>query len=96
MIAAYGVAAVWINRAEADRPFSLGFALRETGSSLVGLHLRGSEHLTGDFGAWFVLSVPVLGLLAAGWLLHAWLAPWRHRVRQQAREQELVRSLIAA
>ncbi|TMK80448.1 MAG: DUF2156 domain-containing protein [Actinobacteria bacterium] len=96
VIAAYGVAAVWINRAEADRPFSLGFALRETGSALVGLHLRGSEHLTGNFGAWFVLSVPVLGLLAAGWLLHAWLAPWRHRVRQQAREQELVRSLVAA
>jgi lysyl-tRNA synthetase class 2 len=96
VIATYGVTAIWINRAQTDRPFSLGFALRETGSALLGLHLGGSQHLTGNFGAWFVLSVPVLGLLAAGWLLQAWLAPWRHRVRQQARERELARSLVAA
>ena len=29
-------------------------------------------------------------------LLAEWLAPWRYRVRQEARERELVRSLVAA
>jgi lysyl-tRNA synthetase class 2 len=96
VIAIYGVTAIWINRAAADKPFSIGFALRETGSALVGLELRGSQHLTGEFEHWFGLSVPALGILAAASLLQAWLAPWRYRLRQQARERELTRALVAA
>src|SRR5262249_28134319 len=47
-------------------------------------------------GHWFPISVFVAGVAAAGWLLHAWLSPWRHRVAQEARERELARALVAA
>src|SRR5207247_326000 len=46
----YGTAALWINRIEADRPYTIGFALRETTTALVGLNPRGSAHLAGPFG----------------------------------------------
>ena len=95
VIAAYGFAALWVNRALADRPFTLGFALHETGLALSGVDLTGSRHVTGAFGEWFPISVLVLGAVAVGSTLVAWLAPWRHRVRQEARELEQVRELIA-
>lgn len=92
----YGVVALWANRLMADRPFSFRFALHETTGALAGLSVRGSAHLTGQFGEWFPLSVVIAGVAAAGWLLHAWLAPWRYRHRQEARERDLARSLVAA
>ena len=95
VIAAYGFAALWVNRALADRPFTLGFALHETGLALSGVDLTGSRHVAGAFGEWFPISVLVLGVVAVGSTLVAWLAPWRHRVRQEARELEQVRELIA-
>src|SRR5437660_3032498 len=49
-IFAYGTAALWINRIEADRPYTLGFAFRETATALAGLNPRGSAHLSGPFG----------------------------------------------
>jgi len=96
VILGYGIAALWVNRLMADQPFTLGFALRETGRALVGLSLRGSPHLYGQFGDWFPTSVFALGLAAGAAVLAAWLAPWRHRVAQEARERELARSLVAA
>lgn len=94
-VACYGVAAVWLNRLAADQPFTLAFAGRETLNGLLGLHVRGSPHLAGSFGDWFPLSLLLLGLGATIWVLGGWLAPWRHRVRQEAddrtRAQELVR-----
>jgi lysyl-tRNA synthetase, class II len=96
VIAAYGVIAIWVNREAADGPFSIGFALHETGGALVGLDLRGGGHLMGEFGGWFGLSVRALGILAAASLLQAWIAPWRYRQRQQARERELAHDLVAA
>src|SRR5712691_10517971 len=92
---AYAVAALWVNRLTANEPFSLGLAARETGSALVGLRLRGSAHLEGDFGSWFPLSVFIAGLAAGGWLLVGWIAPWRYRLRQEARERQLARDLVA-
>ena len=92
---AYGAAAVWVNRIEADRPYTLGFALRETGDALAGLTLRGSSHLSDGFGHWFPISVFIAGLAVAAWLLHSWLAPWRYRLRQELRERETARSLVA-
>lgn len=91
----YGAAALWVNRLAADQPFSAGFALRETTAALLGLTLRGSAHLAGDFGRWFPLSILGLGLTAAAIVLLGWLAPWRYRLRQDARERELARSLVA-
>src|SRR5205807_7152176 len=77
-----------------DRPFSLPFALSETGEALIGLDIRGSHHVFGRFGTWFPLSVLMLGLVGAGALLAVWLAPWRYRYRQQARERELAHFLV--
>ncbi len=91
----YGAAAIWTNRLMADRPFTLGLAARETSAALAGLTLRGSAHLTGSFGAWFPLSVLLMSVAAAVSLLHGSLAPWRFRHRQETREHDLARALVA-
>jgi lysyl-tRNA synthetase, class II len=96
VVTGYGLAALWLNRLMADQPYTLGFALRETGRALVGLNLGGSAHLTEPVATWFPDSVFVLGLASAASVLVAWLAPWRYRVAQEARERELARSLVAA
>jgi lysyl-tRNA synthetase class 2 len=95
-IYAYGAVVLWVNRIQADQPFTLRFALDETTRALTGLNLGGSAHVAGGFGSWFPISVFAAGLAAAGWLLLAWLGPWRYRLAQQARERELARSLVAA
>ena len=92
----YGAAALWVNRVQADQPFTMRFALRETSRALLGLSVGGSSHLAHDVGDWFGISVLLLGLLAAAALLQAWLAPWHYRVRQEARERELASSLVAS
>ncbi|MGH3003700.1 MAG: bifunctional lysylphosphatidylglycerol flippase/synthetase MprF, partial [Gaiellaceae bacterium] len=89
-IVGYGVVALWINRMAADAPFTPGFAARVLLQSLLG----GSPHLAGDFGGWFPLSVPLLGASATVWVVSGWLAPWRHRVRQEEHERELARALV--
>jgi lysyl-tRNA synthetase class 2 len=93
---AYGAVVLWMNRIEADQPFTLHFSLDETTQALGGVSLGGSPHLADGFGAWFPISVFVAGLAAAAWLLLAWLGPWRYRLAQEARERELARSLVAA
>ena len=92
----YGAAALWVHRALADQPYSAGFALRETAAALLGLRLRGSEHLAGDFGNWFPLSVLLLGLACAVVVLVGWLGPWRYRLRQESGERAIARALVAA
>jgi lysyl-tRNA synthetase, class II len=94
LVFAYGFVALWINRINADQPFTLRFALRETAAALVGLNLGGSQHLVSGFGAWYPISVFVVGLASAGWLLLTWLAPWRYRLAQEAHERQLTRSLV--
>jgi lysyl-tRNA synthetase class 2 len=89
----YGIAAIWVNRLMADQPFTFGFAVRQTARSLAGL---GSPHLVGGFGEWFPSSILVLGIAATAVVAAAWLAPWRHRVSQAARERELAQTLVAA
>jgi lysyl-tRNA synthetase class 2 len=95
-IYAYGAAALWVNRISADQPYTFAFAARETSRSLAGLSLGGSAHVGDPFGEWFPVSVFILGLAAAAWLLTAWLAPWRYRLRPEAHEREAARSLVAA
>jgi lysyl-tRNA synthetase class 2 len=95
-IYAYGAAALWINRISADQPYTFAFAVRETSRSLAGLSLGGSAHVGDPFGEWFPVSVFILGLAAAAWLLTAWLAPWRYRHHPEARERAAARSLVAA
>lgn len=95
VIGAYGIVTLWVNRLMTDRGFTLGFALRETGRAALGLSLGGAGHLVGAFAEWFPVSVFALALGATGLLLFEWLAPWRHRVRAQARERELVRAIVA-
>jgi lysyl-tRNA synthetase, class II len=92
---AYGAVLLWLNQLAIDRPYSLGFAARETGAALVGLRLGGSAHLTGSFGEWFPLSVFLGGLAACGWLLLGWFGPWRYRQREEARERRLAHDLVA-
>jgi lysyl-tRNA synthetase class 2 len=94
-IVGYATAALWLNRLMADQPFTLGFALRETGRALIGLELGGSAHLAGAFGDWFPVSVFVLGLASGAAVLVPWLAPWRYRLTQGAHERELARALVA-
>jgi lysyl-tRNA synthetase class 2 len=93
-LAAYGVAALWLNRIAADQPFTARFAAREVGRGLLGLELHGSPHLAGHFGHWYPLSLLLFGLAAVAWVLAGWLAPWRHRVAQLEREREIARSLV--
>jgi lysyl-tRNA synthetase class 2 len=93
-IFAYGAGALWINRIEADRPYTPGFALRETATALAGLNPRGSAHLSGPFGDWFPLSVFLLGVTGGLWLLASWLAPWRYRCDRHEHERLLVRRLL--
>jgi lysyl-tRNA synthetase, class II len=95
-IYAYGAAAIWVNRISADQPYTFAFAVRETSRSLAGLSLGGSAHVGDSFGEWFPVSVFILGLAAAAWLLTAWLAPWRYRHRPAAHERAAARSLVAA
>jgi lysyl-tRNA synthetase class 2 len=95
-VVAYGLGTLWVNRLMADQPYSLVFALRETGAALVGASLRGSAHLSGPVADWFPVSTFLLGVGGAGMLLFEWLRPWRYRLRQEARERELVRALVAA
>jgi len=93
-IAGYAVAAIWLNRLAADQPFSLGFVVRETLNGVSGRHVHGSPHLAGSFGAWFPLSLLLIGLGATIWIVGGWLAPWRHLVQQGARDRVRARDLI--
>ena len=93
-IYSYGAAALWADRAAAGQPFSVAVAVRETSRALVGLGLRGTTR--GGFDRWVALSILVLGLVAAASLLHVWLAPWRYRVKQEARERGVARALVQA
>jgi len=96
-IYAYGAAALWMNRIMADQPFTFPFSVSETSRALVGLSLvHGHRHLSGDFASWFPASVLILGVVGAILVLTAWLAPWRYRLRQEARERELARELVSA
>jgi lysyl-tRNA synthetase class 2 len=95
-IYAFGAVVLWINRIEADQPFTLRFSFSETSKALAGVDLGGSQHLADGFGAWFPISVFAAGIAAAAWLLASWLGPWRYRLSQEARERELARSLVAA
>ena len=92
----YGAVVLWVNRIEADQPFTLPFSLSETTRALAGLSLGGAPHLVDGFGAWFPISVFVAGLAAAAWMLFSWLAPWRYRLAQEAEERELARSVVRA
>jgi lysyl-tRNA synthetase class 2 len=95
-IALYALAALWVNQMAADQPLTFRFALRETLGGLVGLELRGSQHLAGPFGDWFPLSLLLLGIAVTAWVVIGWLAPWRYRVGQQERERSVARALVHA
>jgi lysyl-tRNA synthetase class 2 len=91
----YGAVAIWINRLAVDRPYSLGFAVQETGESAIGLHMGGSERIADRFGAWFPLSVFALSVVGVLALLRNWLAPWRYRHGHLAHERERVGQLVS-
>jgi lysyl-tRNA synthetase class 2 len=95
-ITGFGVTALWLNRINADQPFTLRFAGEEIASGLIGLHIHGSPHLSGAFTLWYGLALPLLGVSATLWILAGWLAPWQHRVRQQERERQLALALVQA
>ena len=95
-LALYGLGALWLNRVNADQPFTARFAGEEIARGALGLRIAGSPHLSGPFGEWFPLSLLLLTISAVGWVLAAWLAPWRFRVRNENRERELAHSLVHA
>jgi lysyl-tRNA synthetase class 2 len=95
-ILVYGMTTLYVNRLMVDQPYTLGFSLREVGRSLLAFNLEHDSHLSGSIGEWFPITVFLLGIGALGVLLAEWLAPWRYRLRQGARERELVRGLVAA
>jgi lysyl-tRNA synthetase, class II len=94
-IVAYGLVTLWVNRLMADVPYSIPFALEVTGRALAGLSFRGADHLNGPVANWFPISTFLLGVGSLGYVLVQWLAPWRYRLRHEAHEHELVRSLVA-
>jgi lysyl-tRNA synthetase class 2 len=87
---------LWINRLDADRPLSVGFVLHELGAGVLGIHATGSPQLHGAFGDWFPLSLLLLSVAATAWVLAGWLAPWRYRQAQEARERDRARALVHA
>ncbi|HEX7084130.1 MAG TPA: phosphatidylglycerol lysyltransferase domain-containing protein [Gaiellaceae bacterium] len=95
-IAAYGTAALWVNQMAADQPLSARFVVSEIGAGVLGLHASGSPHLAGFFGDWYPLSLLLLALAGTAWVVAGWIAPWRHRVRSDARERGLARELVRA
>src|SRR5436190_14223415 len=95
-ITAYGVITLWINRVMVDQPFTLPFALDETGRAAIGLNAAGSHHVSGQFGEWFPVSVLMLTAVGAGVLLFEWLAPWRYRHAAEARERQMTKDLVRA
>jgi lysyl-tRNA synthetase class 2 len=92
----YGGLALWVNQLAIDQPVSAGLIVRETSAALVGARLGGSAHTGAGVGDWFPLSVFLAGLAGGAWLLFGWIAPWRYRLRQEARERALARELVAA
>jgi lysyl-tRNA synthetase, class II len=94
VIFVYGFVALWVNRIAVDQSFTLVFALKETGESLVGAELTGARHVGGEFGRWFPLSVLLLGVTAAFSLLWSWLAPWRYRLNQEGRQRVIAHALV--
>ena len=96
VIAVYGTVVMWLNRLAADRPFSVAFDLHELAHGLLGLELGGSPHFAGSFGAWFPLSLPLIGAAGLLWVIEGWLAPWRQAVRQEDRERALACTLVHA
>jgi lysyl-tRNA synthetase class 2 len=95
-ICVYGLGALWLNRINADQPFTLPFAFGQIARGVFGFELSGSPHLADGFGEWYPLSLLLLGIAATLWILAGWLAPWRYRVTQQERERELARALVHA
>jgi lysyl-tRNA synthetase class 2 len=93
-IALYGVVTLWINRVMVDQPFTVAFALEETGRAAIALNAAGSQHVSGQFGEWFPVSVLMLAAVGAGILLFEWIAPWRYRHAQEAREREVTTDLV--
>jgi lysyl-tRNA synthetase, class II len=91
----YGVVTLWINRVMTDQPFTFPFALDQVVRSALGLKFVRADHLVGSFARWYPVSVFGLALGAGGLLLYEWLAPWRYRMRAQARERELARAVVA-
>ncbi len=91
----YGVVTLWINRVMTDHAFTLPFALEEVARAALGLKFAHDGELVGPFASWYPVSIFGLTVLSGGVLLVEWLAPWRHRIRAQARERELVRSIVA-
>lgn len=95
-ITAYGIAALWANRLAVDRPFSVGFAVRETAAAVSGRMLAGgSSHLSGPFGSWFGPSLFALGLAGAATLSIAWLAPWRFELDRDDERRRRAREIVA-
>jgi lysyl-tRNA synthetase class 2 len=95
-LAVYGTAALWLNRVVADQPLTLRFVLREIAAGVLGLHLRGSPHHAVDFGKWYPLSLLLLAFGGTVWAVAGWIAPWRHRVRQDAHDRALALDLVRA
>jgi len=95
-IAAFGTAALWLNRMVADQPFTLRFALDEIAAGSLGLNLGGSPHLAGAFGHWYPLALALLACCGVIWVIAGVVAPWRHRVLQEARERALAHELVRA
>ncbi|MHB8468453.1 MAG: bifunctional lysylphosphatidylglycerol flippase/synthetase MprF [Gaiellaceae bacterium] len=96
VVLGYGLATLWVNRLMADEPYTIGFALRTTAHAVAGMSFNGSHHLSGPLAEWFPLSAFLLAAGAALLVLAEWLAPWRHRVRQEALDRVRVRRLVAA
>jgi lysyl-tRNA synthetase class 2 len=93
-IIVYGLLTLWVNRLMADQPYTIPFALRVTGRAVAGMSFHGADHLNGPLADWFPISTFLLGTGAAAFLLVEWLAPWRYRLHQEARERSLAGALV--
>jgi lysyl-tRNA synthetase, class II len=94
-VTVYGVTTLWINRYMADTPYTFSFALEVTGRALAGLSIRGENHLSGPVADWLPISILLVGLGSAAFVLVEWLAPWRYRLRREQDELELAQHLVA-
>ena len=73
---------------------SARFALREDSRGGLPASTCAARRTSAAASALVPASLLLLGAAAHGLVLAAWLAPWRHRLLQEARERELARALV--
>ena len=89
---AYGVIGLELHRRRITPTPTMGLALKEVASRLVGM--AGPLHIAGGFGHWFPASISILSGAALFGLVIAALAPVAENVLPSSRDRDQIRRLV--